>query len=519
MKNKLNRDAFEKIYIENYKNVYWTCISFLKNEADAEDVTQSTFIKAYEAWDTLEDESKASAWIKKIAANQCLDLLRTKKNISFDESIEADDSVENEELIDENFLPDDYALNNEKREIVMKIIKENLSDEQFRTVLMFYFNEMSLEEIADAVNIPKGTVKSRLNISRKRIKEGVEKYERESKDKLLITVPFLVLLFKEMAEEQSCSIRQISVFLQTALSSGSLAETSGVLVAEAAAKGAVSSAAKGIIVKIAVAIGAAALVGSVAAAAVFYNRNDDDDLNRGETVSQNIDDITISENNNQDSYVQGTDVTGVSGDYISGADVTGVSDESLSGGVSADSVPINYEYYPGGIVDFDNMIFYVDENAFKVEEATVQDFLDAGYLSLLSDQMEQLSSLEKIDIPLFIEDDEPYVYVHFSNRTDTEIPLNEYVFSGFEYLYYDDYNGPWRVSTNFSDISDLEEWVNDFKEHNSFSEYYGADVSDGDCDIIGEHIEYEGDETIRIEYDLEVHDGIMYYSRVVWNYE
>ena len=91
----------EKIYNEAYRAVYWTAFSLLKNEADAEDVVQDTFVTLIESSDTIEDKTKVTAWLKKIAANKCLNrLARTKTDAVEDEFFE------DVEAVPEDFLPD-----------------------------------------------------------------------------------------------------------------------------------------------------------------------------------------------------------------------------------------------------------------------------------------------------------------------------------------------------------------------------------------------------------------------------
>ena len=69
----------EKIYNEAYRAVYWTAMSLLKNEADAEDIVQDTFVTLIESYDTLNDKDKVIPWLKKIAANKCLNRLTRLK--------------------------------------------------------------------------------------------------------------------------------------------------------------------------------------------------------------------------------------------------------------------------------------------------------------------------------------------------------------------------------------------------------------------------------------------------------
>ena len=187
----------EQIYNEAYKAVYWTAMALLKNEADAEDIVQDTFVSLIESYDSIKDKSKVTAWLKKNAANKCLNrLTRTKTDNVEDEFF---DSVE---AIPEDFLPDSIVESEDARKIVMDIINNVLSEDVRRTLILFYFDEMSTKEIAEALGIPQGTVLWRLNFAKKKIKKEVEKYEKENNTKLFgMAIPFLSKLFIKEAEQ------------------------------------------------------------------------------------------------------------------------------------------------------------------------------------------------------------------------------------------------------------------------------------------------------------------------------
>ena len=65
----MTNQELEKIYTESYRAVYWTAMSLLKNEADAEDIVQETFLTLIKSYDTIKDKSKVTSWLKKTAAN------------------------------------------------------------------------------------------------------------------------------------------------------------------------------------------------------------------------------------------------------------------------------------------------------------------------------------------------------------------------------------------------------------------------------------------------------------------
>ena len=159
----------EKIYNEAYKAVYWTAMALLKNEADAEDIVQDTFVTLIESYDSIKDKSKVMPWLKKIAANKCLDRIKLAKTDAVD-----DEFFEDVEAVPEDFLPDTIVESAEMRKIILDIIEKTLSDDIRRTLILFYFDEMSTKEIADTLGVPEGTVRRRLNFARNKIKKEVE---------------------------------------------------------------------------------------------------------------------------------------------------------------------------------------------------------------------------------------------------------------------------------------------------------------------------------------------------------
>lgn len=194
----MDNKELEKIYNDTYRSVYWTAMSLLKDEEDAQDIVQETYVTLIDSYDTLKDKEKVAAWLKKIAANKCLDRLRRTKTVNAE-----DDFFENVEAQPEDFLPDSILESAEKRRIIMGIIDNALSDDIRRTLILYYYDEMTTKEIASLLDIPQGTVLWRLNFAKKKIKKEVEKYEEENNDKLyaMAPVPFLTKLFTKEAED------------------------------------------------------------------------------------------------------------------------------------------------------------------------------------------------------------------------------------------------------------------------------------------------------------------------------
>ena len=189
--------AFEELYSISSRQVYFTCISFLGNEEDAKDVMQDVYITAYEKLSSLNDAEKFVPWVNRIAVNLCKKILMKKSAVFMEIENAADELTEE----NENFLPEEYITQKEKRKLVMDIMRDTLSDIQYKTVILYYFNGLSVEEIADIMECPPGTVKYRLSVARAKIKDGVDAYENKSGDKLysVVGLPLLMRLLNEEA--------------------------------------------------------------------------------------------------------------------------------------------------------------------------------------------------------------------------------------------------------------------------------------------------------------------------------
>ena len=206
---KGDNKSFEKLYKLTEREVWFTCISFLKNETTAQDIMQETYITAFLKIQSLEKSSQIRSWLNRIAVNKCKNYLKGKGEIQLDDEI-----FENQAIVDERIsIPEEYISDKAKREIILSIMQEVLSDVQYQTVVMHYFNEMTVDEIAEVFECSRGTVLSRLNYSRAKMKTAIEDYENKSGDKLhgVVFVPFFTTIFKE--EAKSLAVPNITIKL------------------------------------------------------------------------------------------------------------------------------------------------------------------------------------------------------------------------------------------------------------------------------------------------------------------
>ena len=192
--------AFEELYNASKRSVYFICSKMLNSEHDAKDAMQNTYITAYQKLSSLDDGANFLKWINGIAANKCREFFHGKTAESLDEKLE--DGIE---FTDEEFIPEEYVSDMERRRIIIHIIETELSDVQRQTVILYYYNQLTVSQIADEMSCPENTVKYRLCAARDKIKEAVLIYEKEHDDRLhaIIPLPVLTRIFRTEAEQIS----------------------------------------------------------------------------------------------------------------------------------------------------------------------------------------------------------------------------------------------------------------------------------------------------------------------------
>lgn len=139
---KGNSVAFEELYSASKRSVYFICSKMLKSEDDAKDAVQNTYITAYQKLSSLDDGANFLKWINGIAANKCKEFFHGKALDLLDEKLD-----EGIEFADEEFIPEDYVTDLERRRIIMNIIETELSDVQRQTVILYYYNQLTVSQI------------------------------------------------------------------------------------------------------------------------------------------------------------------------------------------------------------------------------------------------------------------------------------------------------------------------------------------------------------------------------------
>lgn len=134
---------------------YITAYAILGNEADAEDAVCNAILNGYEHLAQLKNPKKFKAWMLTITKNEAFKLLHKRMELLGNENVE-------------QLLPPTYDSHNELWEIV-----QTLKDEYRIVIVLFYYNDLSLRDIASVLDISIGTVKSRLDRGRKLLRDAL----------------------------------------------------------------------------------------------------------------------------------------------------------------------------------------------------------------------------------------------------------------------------------------------------------------------------------------------------------
>lgn len=159
--------AFQYIYKDLSGKLYYLCLRYLKNEADAQDVLQETFVGAYRKIDAYTGTGSFEGWIKRIAVNNCLQKLRAdQKSFAFNYELK-----ENEDFVEEEAS----YIDKEATEASLLKAMQELPD-GYRTILnLAILEDYSHKEIGLLLNISESTSRSQLSRAKAALKEKIER--------------------------------------------------------------------------------------------------------------------------------------------------------------------------------------------------------------------------------------------------------------------------------------------------------------------------------------------------------
>lgn len=200
-------DAATVLYDTFQKDLYYHIYKTVNDPHLAEDLLQDAFIEILQTINNLKEPAAFLSWSKQIAYHKCTAYFKRRKEILADENedgLSVFDTVEEENA---EFIPDEALDKDDLKQTIHAIIND-LPEDQRSALLMRYFDEISVKEIAEIQGVTEGTVKSRLNYGRKSIKQAIENYEKKNNIKLRCVgvVPLLLWLFREFAVSNGISL-------------------------------------------------------------------------------------------------------------------------------------------------------------------------------------------------------------------------------------------------------------------------------------------------------------------------
>lgn len=192
-----DNQALNDLFTETYNDVYYFALKTVKDETLAADVTQETFVTVFQNISTLNDPVAYPAWSRQITYRHCLQYLKKQnREVAVDENEDGTtifDTLEEERM---EFIPEENLDKDDFKKTILDMV-DSLPEEQRTAVILYYYDELSVKEIAEIQGVTEGTVKSRLNYARKAIKASVESYEKKHNVKLRCAgvLPLLLWLF------------------------------------------------------------------------------------------------------------------------------------------------------------------------------------------------------------------------------------------------------------------------------------------------------------------------------------
>ena len=163
-----NNEAFEQLIEENKLKMYKVAKSILKNEDDVCDAIQNALMSAYTNLNKLQNNQFFSTWLIRILINKSYDIVNKNQRL-YSNVIDIDEYNTNDNL---------KSYDNYNSESLVENVITKIDDDLKTITVLYYYNDYSVNEIAKILDIPEGTVKSRLSRARSKI-YGIIKSEEE----------------------------------------------------------------------------------------------------------------------------------------------------------------------------------------------------------------------------------------------------------------------------------------------------------------------------------------------------
>lgn len=185
-----DQQAKEVLYIETCQHMFFLAKSIVKSDEEAMDIIHDSYICVFQKLDNIKNAAGFKSYLRTTVANRCKNYLRKKKPLYLSDMTEDGTELELEDT--DGVIPGELVGNEDVIECVRRVV-ESLPEEQRMCVILRYYDEMSLQEIADTLEISLGTVKSRLSRANKKMRDEIERLEEEENKKFRCIIPFFWL--------------------------------------------------------------------------------------------------------------------------------------------------------------------------------------------------------------------------------------------------------------------------------------------------------------------------------------
>jgi RNA polymerase sigma-70 factor (ECF subfamily) len=162
--------AIETLVRQYESGVFRLALSIVGDPAEANEITQETFISALRSLATYQEKKSFKAWLYTIALNHSRSVLRKRKSLArLGTVLTSIFKIDHQKQV----LPEEAAIQNEKEAILWKSL--NQLDERLRTVVVLrYFHELSISEISEMLSVNEGTIHSRLHSAREKLRDALD---------------------------------------------------------------------------------------------------------------------------------------------------------------------------------------------------------------------------------------------------------------------------------------------------------------------------------------------------------
>lgn len=202
---KGDQSAFQFVYDGSCRYIYYTILKSVQDKDLADDILQETYIEIFKSISSLKEAEAFKGWAAVIAQHKISRYFRKKSASVFSSEEEMDTIMDSMEEDDTAMLPEDAADNKETQRLIMEII-ESLPENQKEAVISFYYNQLSVSEIATAMDVSENTVKTWLSRGKKKIKEEVITLAEKHGTKLYAAPLMLVLSGIFTKEAEACEL-------------------------------------------------------------------------------------------------------------------------------------------------------------------------------------------------------------------------------------------------------------------------------------------------------------------------